>query len=154
VVDTGLSPLNGLTRNAMGDHRVLAQYDAIVDRENASAPKRLWDNDSNGHGTHVVSVTMSARASCRGKFNGIAPGADLVSIRALDENGAGRYIDVIRGIGWAVEHRSQYGIRVLSLAFSAVPQSRYWDDPVNQAAMRAWQRESSSSVRGQPGPGP
>ncbi|HLE55868.1 MAG TPA: S8 family serine peptidase, partial [Rhodothermia bacterium] len=106
VVDTGLSPLPGLTRNATGDHRVLAQYDAIGRRENASAPRRIWDNDLNGHGTHVVSVMMSAQESCRGEFNGIAPGADLVSVRALDENGAGRYIDVIRGISWVVEHRT------------------------------------------------
>ena len=138
VVDTGLSPLEGLKRNAGGDRRVLAQYDAIEDRENLQAPKRLWSNDANGHGTHVASVMMSTRASCRGKFHGIAPGADLVSVRALDENGAGRYIDVIRGIGWVVEHQSQFGIRIMSLAFSAVPQSHYWDDPVNQAAMRAW----------------
>jgi hypothetical protein len=139
VVDTGLSPLGGLTRNADGDRRVLAQYDAIEDRENPDAPKRLWNNDANGHGTHVASVMTSTRASCGGQIHGIAPGADLVSIRSLDENGAGRYIDVIRGIGWVVEHQSQFGIRVMSLAFSAVPHSHYWDDPVNQAAMRAWQ---------------
>ena len=46
---------------------------------------------------------------------------------------------MIRGIDWLVAHKDVYGIRVLNLSFSAPPQSHYWDDPLNQAVMAAWQ---------------
>ena len=36
-------------------------------------------------------------------------------------------------------NKNTYNIRVLNLSFSAPPQSYYWDDPLNQAVMRAWQ---------------
>ena len=51
----------------------------------------------------------------------------------------GSYLDVIRGIDWVVAHKDEYNIRVLNLSFSAPPQSYYWDDPLNQAVMQAWQ---------------
>ena len=38
-----------------------------------------------------------------------------------------------------VTNRSRYDIRVVNLSFSAPPQSHYWDDPLNQAVMAAWQ---------------
>ena len=40
--------------------------------------------------------------------------------------------------GWSA-NKDAYNIRVLNLSFSAPPQSYYWDDPLNQAVMRAWQ---------------
>ena len=60
-------------------------------------------------------------------------------IKAFDADGRGSYLDVIRGIDWVVANRDRYGIRVLNLSFSARPVSYYWDDPLNQAVMRAWQ---------------
>ena len=46
---------------------------------------------------------------------------------------------VIRGIDWVVTNRTQYNIRVLNLSLGAPAHSRYWDDPLNKAVMRAWQ---------------
>ena len=39
----------------------------------------------------------------------------------------------------SVENKDTYNIRVLNLSFSAPPQSYYWEDPLNQAVMAAWQ---------------
>ena len=69
----------------------------------------------------------------------MAPDASLVVVQAFDENGAGTYLDVIRGIGWIVENKDGYGIRVINCSFSAPAVSCYWDDPLNQAVMAAWQ---------------
>jgi subtilisin family serine protease len=46
---------------------------------------------------------------------------------------------VIRGIDWVLNNRNQYAIRVLNLSLGAPARSRYWDDPLNKAVMRAWQ---------------
>ena len=46
---------------------------------------------------------------------------------------------MIRALDWVVSNHQAYGIRVLNLSFSAPPQSYYWDDPLNQAVMAAWQ---------------
>ena len=89
------------------------------------------DTDPFGHGTHVTSIAA-------GSF-GIAPQAKVVVVRAFDSNGGGSYSDVIAGLEWIIANRVKYKIRVLNLSFGAQPQSNYWDDPLNQAVMRAWQ---------------
>ena len=46
---------------------------------------------------------------------------------------------MIRGIDWVVANKDAYDIRVLNLSFSAAPRSNYWDDPLSQAVMAAWE---------------
>ena len=95
--------------------------------------------DPNGHGTHLASIIASSDVNPDAQYNGIAPDANLVIVRAFDAEGRGRYSDVIAGIEWIVRNKDTYNIRVLNLSFSAPPQSFYWDDPLNQAVMKAWQ---------------
>jgi subtilisin family serine protease len=99
--------------------------------------------DKHGHGTHLASVIASSRKARRGngsvESNSVAPDASLLIVKAFNEDGNGSYLDVIRGIDWIVQNKEVYGIRVLNLSFSAVPRSYYWDDPLNQAVMAAWQ---------------
>ena len=63
----------------------------------------------------------------------------LVVVKAFDADGQGGYADVIRGIDWIVQNKDVYGIRVLNMSLSAPPRSHYWDDPLNQAVMAAWE---------------
>ncbi|MEO1084010.1 MAG: S8 family serine peptidase, partial [Acidobacteriota bacterium] len=138
VVDTGFWKKKGLKKNAYGQKRVLAQYDAFSDQvisQNGAGKT----TDENGHGTHVTGIMVDSTLSPDWSYRGVAPGADLVSVRAFDFEGKSTYSDVIRGIDWVVSHKNDYGIRILNLSFSAPPQSFYWDDPLNLAAMRAWQ---------------
>ncbi len=95
--------------------------------------------DDYGHGSHIASVAASSYRTPDGGYQGIAPDADLISIKAFDRNGGATYYDVISGIEWVITHREKYNIRVLNLSFGAAPSSHYWDDPVNQAVMAAWQ---------------
>ncbi|MCP4247818.1 MAG: S8 family serine peptidase, partial [bacterium] len=74
-----------------------------------------------------------------GPANGVAPEADLVVVKAFGADGSGSYADVIRGLDWIVANAATYGIRVLNLSFSAEPRSHYWEDPMAQAVMAAWQ---------------
>jgi serine protease AprX len=46
---------------------------------------------------------------------------------------------VIRSINWIVANKATSKIRVLNCSFSAPVHSWYWQDPLNQAIMKAWQ---------------
>jgi serine protease AprX len=134
VLDSGLFSQKNLTRNVSGQTRVLAQYDAIAGKQLS-----VWDEtDGSGHGTHVAAIGLNS-ATASGKYLGIAPNAGFVSVKAFDAAGKGSYADVIRGLDWLVANKNAYQVRVLNLSFSAPPQSFYWDDPLNQAVMKAWQ---------------
>ena len=131
VLDTGLWPWHSLVNNTRGEPRLSIRYDAIRDKEHLG-------RDRHGHGTHISSVILSSDAPTPAGYNGIAPDADIVSIKAFDDDGRGSYLNVIRGIDWAVRNKDLYNIRVMNLSFSAEPRSWYWDDPLNQAVMAAW----------------
>ena len=131
VVDTGTWSHPGLTRATDGRPRILAQYDAITDQLVGDENNPV-DTDSNGHGTHVTSMILNSQRSTTGEYNGAAAGANFVSVRAFDRDGAGSYMDVIRGIDWVIANKNSYNIRILNLSFSAPPQSYYWEDPLNQ----------------------
>jgi len=94
--------------------------------------------DPYGHGTHIASIAAGGAQNIGGQYLSIAPGANLVIVRALDGDGAGSYSDIIAGINWIVANRQKYNIRVLNLSLGASPQSYYWNDPLDQAVMAAW----------------
>jgi subtilisin family serine protease len=137
VLDTGYWKHEATDRTTSGAWRVLVQYDAernAVDMINGSVT-----SDMNGHGSHVTSSILNTETTPEGQFLGVAPDARLVSVKAFGTNGGSTYATVIRGIDWVVQNRATYGIRVLNCSFSAPPQSHYWDDPLAQAVMKAWQ---------------
>ena len=134
VIDTGHWSHDSLDKKTNGQNRVVAQYNAITNQINHEM------TDEYGHGSHVSSIILSRQKSIANNYHGIAPDANLIPIKAFGADGSGTYLDVIRAINWAVANKDTYNIRVLNLSFSATPQSNYWDDPMNQAVMQAWQQ--------------
>jgi serine protease AprX len=128
VLDSGL--WQDTTQNYGG--RVRATVDVV------NGGRGAVNGDGYGHGTHITSIAAGGGVTLTGRYQGIAPRADLVIVRAFDRFGAGRYTDVIAGLDWVVKNRDRHNIRVLNLSFGAQPQSFYWDDPLNQAVMEAW----------------
>jgi len=128
VLDTGL--WQDTTQNYGG--RILASIDVVNGGHGAV------QGDPYGHGTHVTSIAASGAINLAGQYQGIAPRANLVVVRAFNQYGAARYSDVIAGLNWIVANKARYNIRVLNLSFGAPPESFYWDDPLNQAVMAAW----------------
>ena len=136
VLDTGFFKQRSLVRDTQNKPRVLAQYDALA----GAQIRAREETDGNGHGAHVAGISLNSRLSREtGQYRGVAPDANLVVVKAFDEEGKGSYADVIRGLDWLVANKNTYKVRVLNLSFSAPPQSHYWDDPLNQAVMAAWQ---------------
>src|SRR6185295_11810359 len=72
------------------------------------------------------------------EYVGIAPEANLISIKASDDDGNATVLDVIYGLQFAVDNRGTYGIRVvnLSLESSAAQSARV--DPLDAAVEAAW----------------
>src|SRR5688572_26599776 len=85
--------------------------------------------DEYGHGTHVAG---SIAGSADGGYAGVAPGAHIVSLRVLGADGSGDTSSVINAIDWAIEHRQQYGLRVINLSLGHPVMESYRDDPLCQ----------------------
>jgi subtilisin family serine protease len=149
VVDSGLWSQHGPDQSAPGQvaSRIVAQYDVLAAGTTggllSGATSLVSSNTTNindgfGHGTHVSSIIASSGVATTGNFQGVAPGVNLVEVRVLDANGVGSYSSVIAGIQWVVSQKTRYNIRVMNLSLSAPPHSFYWQDPLNQAVMTAW----------------
>ena len=130
ILDSGIAKTSWL-----GGVRLKAEYDATLD-----SLDRTRAADENGHGSHVTSIIISQGQTGLGEYNSMAPGADFVSVKAFDENGMGTYADVINGLSWIMHNQALYNIRVVNLSFGTPPTSAYWDDPLAQAVMLAWQQ--------------
>jgi serine protease AprX len=96
--------------------------------------------DPGGHGTHVAGTIAGNGTRSNGQYIGIAPGANLVDVRVLDANGSGRTSSVVLGIQWALDHRTQYNIRILNLSLGAQAPATYRLDPMAAAVEIAWLR--------------
>jgi serine protease AprX len=47
---------------------------------------------------------------------GIAPGAQLVNVRVLGDDGVGNTSDVIAGIDWVIANKGRYNIKIMNLS--------------------------------------
>jgi len=117
---------------AAGSQRV-AQF---VDVVNGSATAY----DDYGHGTHVAGIIAGNGFDSNGARAGIAPGAQLVVIKALDGSGQGRISNVIAGFDYVVAHQQDFNIRVVNVSIGAGVYESYNSDPLTLAAKRAVDR--------------
>ncbi|MFE7840314.1 S8 family serine peptidase [Streptomyces sp. NPDC057474] len=59
--------------------------------------------DKYGHGTHVASIAAGTGARSKGKYKGVAPGAELLNGKVLSDEGYGDDSGIIAGMEWAAE---------------------------------------------------
>jgi serine protease AprX len=99
-----------------------------------------YSRDGNGHGTMVAgAIWNNLMDEATGATMGVAPDANVISVRVMDNNGVGTYETVIKGIQWVVENKAVMGIRIMNLSISAQATVPYFVDPMNRAVERAWQ---------------
>ena len=89
-----------------------------------------------GHGTHVSGIIAGTGAQSGGRYEGVAPGADIIGYGS----GAALFIlDTIGGFDYALTHQFEYNIRVVSNSFgstSDVGTAFDPDHPTNVATKR------------------
>jgi serine protease AprX len=100
--------------------------------------------DTYGHGTHVAGIIAgngNRRASndpLRGQYIGVAPNANLVSVKVADDGGGATVLDVIYGLQFVVDHKADYNIRVANLSLESTDVQSAATDPLDAAAEAAW----------------
>lgn len=82
--------------------------------------------DDNGHGTHVSGIIagdgkMSADKRDIHIYSGIAPRAEIVMLKVLDEKGNGNTTKVLQGIDWIIQMKDRYKIRLLNISVGMLP---------------------------------
>ncbi|MEU9375907.1 S8 family serine peptidase [Streptomyces sp. NPDC048255] len=104
-----------------------------------AASKNFTDSDTDadrqGHGTHTISTVGGSGAESGGAKKGVAPGAELLSGKVLDDGGYGLDSWIIAGMEWAVENKAD----VVSMSLGD-PSQTACDDPLAAAAERLSQQ--------------
>lgn len=124
VLDTGIDNLPDFAGRLIGG----------VDLTGAGSPYQ----DSYGHGTFVAGLIAGNGASSDGQYQGEAPGARLVSVKVAGADGTTHLSTLIAGLQWAVDHRAQYGIKVLNLSLGFQSDQSTASNALDQAAEATW----------------
>ncbi len=134
LIDTGIAGVADLAG------RVLPVTDDItgVTSSCVNLSGEAGCGDSYGHGTFIAGIIAGNGAASGGTYKGVAPGANLVSIKVAGRDGSADVSSVIAGIQWAVSFKDRYGIKVLNLSLGTDGTQSYRIDPLNYAVEKAW----------------
>ncbi len=136
VIDSGVTPVAGLDAG-----QVLNGPDLSFESQ-ADNTRYL---DTYGHGTFMAGLIAGhddavADPAADNQYQGVAPGARIVSVKVADAHGRTDVSQVIAAIDWVVQHARDPGmnIRVLNLSFGTDSLQPYTVDPLAYAAEVAW----------------
>jgi serine protease AprX len=136
VIDTGIAGDLPDFQGDDGSSRVIAS--AVVN------PYATSPNDTYGHGTHVAGILAGDSTHLpqddplNGDYIGVAPDANLISIKVADDDGNATILDVIYGLQFAVDHQQDYGIRVVNMSLESTAAQSYKTDPLDAALESAY----------------
>jgi serine protease AprX len=99
--------------------------------------------DDNGHGTFVAGIIAGRGWGIPGmgnygKYIGVAPDANIISIKVSDSTGMAHVSDVISAIEWIAKNRQAYNIRVINLSMASSVVGSYKTDMLDAAVELAW----------------
>ena len=140
IIDTGIDSehvgLDDLDDdNSTNDSKVIAFYDAVnnPDKTNGTEVKAY---DDQGHGSHCAGITAGTGAPTH-EYVGVAPQAQLVGVKVLDEGGSGSFATVMAGMQWTVDKRHDFNIRAASMSlggFGLIEWTSSEEESVNRMA--------------------
>jgi serine protease AprX len=104
-----------------------------------------WDRDLRGldtfgHGSHMAGVIAGSDPDTG--YQGIAPGARLVSVKVAGADGITSLVRVLMALDWVRRNRNSEGlhIRVLNLSLGVDLRRPYVREPLAYAAEQLWNR--------------
>ena len=132
LIDSGVAPVTGLNQPG----KVINGPDLSFESQTPG----LADTDTYGHGTHMAGIIAGSDPASG--FEGIAPGAKVISLKVASADGAADVSQVIAAIDWVVAHRNDAGlnIRVLNLSFGTDSRQSEILDPLSFAVETAWKK--------------
>lgn len=126
-IDTGIKPHGDFT---ICKNRIIKFIDLF---ENKKIPY-----DDNGHGTFVAGVGSGNGCLSGGKYKGIAPKSNIISIKALNSNGEANAIVILEAMQWVYDNYKKYNIKVVCMSFGSEPLGL--NDPIMKGAESLWDR--------------
>lgn len=92
--------------------------------------------DDNGHGTFITSVACGNGMCSAKKYEGVAPKANIISLKALDKNGETGAFTILEAMQWVHENHKKYNIRVVCMSFGSEALTE--NDPLTRGAEVLW----------------
>jgi serine protease AprX len=138
VIDSGITTwhddLTNKTTTAFpyGNQRVKKFVDFVNGR---SQPY-----DDNGHGSHVAGIIAGNGYDSKGEKMGIAPDANIIALKVLDETGRGTISNIIAALNWVAANATTYNIKVVNMSVGAGVYESYWTDPLTLATKKITDR--------------
>src|ERR1035437_1107795 len=135
VIDSGINDSHPDLWNSSGTTSRVVYHQDFTGTATTNSNGAQYD--LYGHGTHVAGIIGGNGSLSGGQYAGVAPGVNLVDLRALDANGAGTDSTVIAAIQQAIALQSTYNIQVINLSLGRGIPASYTQDPLCQAVEAA-----------------
>src|SRR6185295_2967780 len=97
---------------------------------------RALPYDDNGHGSHVSGIIAGNGYDSYGEKTGIAPDANIISLKVLNQQGTGTISNIIAALNWVAANAKTYNIKVVNMSVGAGVYESYWTDPLTLATKR------------------
>lgn len=144
VLDTGIYP------HIDFDSRIIGFCDFVSGRREPY--------DDNGHGTHVTGILAGSGKASGGKYRGMAPDCQIVSLKVLDRHGNGKKETILEAFAWLLQNYLRYRIQIVNISVGTTfrnPESqellvsgveRLWDEGLTVVAAAGNDGPDSGSV--------
>jgi serine protease AprX len=127
IVDSGIQ-----ARSDFGNRVVASVNLSTIAGNTASDPNPLADQ--RGHGTFVAGIAAGSTPD----LAGASPGAPLVSVKVMNDQGMARTSDVIAACQWILDNKAKYNIRVANFSLHSNYSTNFYRDPLDQAVEKLW----------------
>jgi len=127
VIDTGISRHLDF---CLPKNKIIKFVDLINNRE--------VPYDDNGHGTFVSSIICGSGIVSGFKYAGVSPKTNVISIKALEENGEAGAFKILEAMQWIYDNHEKYNIKVVCMSFGSSPTNK--NDPMIMGAEALWNK--------------
>jgi len=140
------APVDWFPQPAQQQTPTIAIIDSGIDATRADFGKRVLGQvnfasiapsspgDGYGHGTFVAGIAAGAAQG----YAGVAPSANLLSLKVINDQGQATVADVVQACDWILQNKSTYNIRVANLSLHAASPGSVFFDPLDQAVEKLW----------------
>ncbi|MCJ7700298.1 MAG: S8 family serine peptidase [Anaerolineales bacterium] len=94
--------------------------------------------DNFGHGTHVAGIIAGDGFKSKGTYMGVAPMANLISLKVSDDNGMAYESDTVEALQWIFDYKDKYNIRVVNLSIQSTIEQSYHESALDAAIEILW----------------
>jgi serine protease AprX len=127
LLDTGTYPHPDLIRPR---NRILCFRDFVNKME--------LPYDDNGHGTFTAGIILGNGTMSGNTSTGIAPEAELISLKVLNQSGCGRVSTVLSAMQWIFDNKPTYDIAVVCIPLGYINFIPWEREPLSRAAQVLW----------------